>query len=244
VTKKNTTKGTAVAVTHVLMVVDMSGSMFALANDVRGGLNGYIANLKNDGNYYRMTITLFDTEFIPLVVDASLAEVPELTETNYYPRGSTALYDAIGHTLGGFQSKHGTLGKNERALVVIQTDGLENSSRDFSKDQVRKLIEDREQTDRWGFMYMGAGPSAWAEADKIGLGKFSSSTRQDSGGTRALYRGMASATRSYATGSSVGETVAVVTTTPGVVDQEATAAGKADQYAGKHRDADEEEASS
>src|SRR4051812_46903169 len=94
--------------THALMVIDMSGSMSALAQDVRGGFNEYLAALRADsGSDYRLTVTLFDHEFIPLAVDAPLADVPELTTENYRPRGNTALNDAIGRALAAFDLAHG-----------------------------------------------------------------------------------------------------------------------------------------
>jgi hypothetical protein len=209
-----------VTTTHVLMIVDMSGSMGDLAGDVRGGFNTYLDQLAADGNDYRLTVTLFDTEFIPHAVDKPLAEVERLDEHNYNPRDMTALYDAIGKTLAEFQVKHGTVLENERAMLVVQTDGHENSSKEFSKHRIRKLIDDREATGRWMSIYMGAGPSAWDEGHGLGM-SHSVGTTQDAGGTRSRWSGLASAGTAYASGASAAEAFTVAVSEPGVVDEDA-----------------------
>lgn len=207
------------ATTHVLIVVDMSGSMQPLAPDVRGGFNEYVKTLAADSDMtYRLTVTVFDTEFIPLAVDAALADVPELDGRNYHPRGMTALNDAIGKTLGEFDAKHGKVKKHERVLVVIQTDGQENSSSEFTTDQVKALIAEKDKSDRWGFIFLGAGPSAWTSGHAYGLGHSTIATTQTGAGTRSTYSGLAKASASYSRGASVGETVTVLAETEGVVD--------------------------
>jgi len=209
-------------VTHVLMVIDMSGSMQALAEDVRGGFNSYKAKLGEDADReYRLTVTLFDTEFIPVAVDTPLAEVPDLTVSNYVPRGGTALNDAIGQTLAEFDLKHGKVRKHERALVVINTDGFENSSREYSTARIRELIAEKDKSDRWGFVYLGAGPNAWAAGNAYGLGATSMATSQTSHGTRSTYDAVAVASASYSRGASIGETFSVLAETDGVADPDA-----------------------
>lgn len=216
------------AVTHMLMVLDMSGSMGDLAGDVRGGFNSYLDQLAGDGNDYRLTVTMFDTEFVSHAVDKPLAEVERLDEHNYYPRGMTALYDAIGKTLAEFQTKHGAVRKDERAMLVVQTDGHENSSREFTKGGIRKLIEDREATGRWMCVYMGAGPKAWDEGYGLGM-SHSVGTTWDAAGTQSRYRGLATASGLYAAGADAGETFTVAVSEPGVVDEDAEAQSKKDK---------------
>lgn len=205
--------------THVLMVVDMSGSMSNLAADVRGGFNEYVETLKADtGAEFRLTVTVFDTEFIPLAVDAGLADVPVLDRHNYQPRGMTALNDAIGKTLAEFDAKHGKVRKHERALMVIQTDGQENSSREFTTDQVKALIAEKDKSDRWGFVFLGSGPSAWTSGHSYGLGAQTIATTQTRAGTRSTYSGLATASVAYSAGASAGETFTALKETEGVAD--------------------------
>jgi hypothetical protein len=217
-------------VTHVLMVIDMSGSMDHLASDVRGGFNAYLDTLRRDsdemGNVYRVTVTLFHNDIVSHAIDRPLDQVDRLDEDNYTPGLMTALYDAIGRTLGGFKAKHGDLAEGERAVLVIQTDGLENSSREFSKAAIRKSIEDREATGQWTCIYMGAGPTAWAVGDSLGMGKFSLGATQSRFGTQSVYSGLGTATAAYASGATGGETFDVLRSTPGVVDEDAEAQAK------------------
>lgn len=209
-------------VTHVLMVIDMSGSMQPLAEDVRGGFNEYVATLRADtATTYRLTVTAFDTEFIPLAVDTPLDQVPALDHANYHPRGMTALNDAIGKTLAEFDAKHGKVKKHEKVLVVIQTDGAENSSREFTTDQVKALIAEKDKSDRWAFIFLGAGPSAWSVGGSYGLGHSTIATTQTRAGTRSTYSGLAMASAAYSGGASAGETFTVLAEADGVADPDA-----------------------
>lgn len=206
-------------VTHVLMVIDMSGSMGRLASDVRGGFNEYLNTLKADAAAeYRLSVTLFDHEFMPLTVDTPLADVPELDGTNYRPRGNTALNDAIGRALAEFDLKHGKVKKHERVLVVINTDGYENASREFTTAQIRDLIAEKDKSDRWSFIFLGAGPDAFAQGDSYGLGAQTIATSQTGAGTRSTYSGIAVAAAGYSRGMSGLETVESLRSAPGVAD--------------------------
>lgn len=155
--------------THVLMVIDMSGSMYDLAEDVRGGFNQYIQTLQEDSEIdYQVSVTLFNTILEPLAVAKSIREIPKLDNYNYLPQGMTALLDAVGQTITDFESRN-QLDDGERVLMVINTDGMENSSKEFSTEKIRKLIEDRKNTGNWDFLFMGAGPDAWAQGESMGV---------------------------------------------------------------------------
>lgn len=198
--------------THVLMVTDMSGSMTSLAEDVRGGFNTYVDDLRKDKDgKYRLTVTLFDNQFESLCVAAKLADVPRLTEENYRPRAMTALLDAVGKTVGEFESRVPALADGDKVLVVVQTDGQENASTEFSRDQIAKLIKDREATGRWTFMYLGAGVAAWAQAGGMG---FSAATTlraaNTSGATRSSYSGLTQASIAYSKGATAAEASGLV----------------------------------
>ena len=214
------TKEDKTPVTHVLAVIDMSGSMGPLAPDVRGGFNTYLADLKADvDTTYRLTVTVFDTTFESLAVDLPLDEVPELDERNYRPRGMTALNDAVGKTLAEFDAKHGKVKKHEKVLMAIQTDGQENSSREFTAPQVKAMIEERDASDRWAFIFLGAGPEAFSTGNAYGLGASTIATDQSGIGTRSTYSGLTTASRSFSRGATAAETFATVRDTEGVVDQ-------------------------
>jgi uncharacterized protein YegL len=158
---------------HVLFVIDSSGSMDPKATDVRGGFNSYVSTLREDTqSAYRLTAVTFDTQVKTLFTDVPLAEVPQLDSSNYRPGGNTALYDALGVSLDELTSAirqedhpYGT----DRALVIVMTDGQENSSRRFTKQQVSDGIKSREAAGNWTFVYLGADQDAWAASEGLGF---------------------------------------------------------------------------
>lgn len=196
--------------THVLLITDQSGSMAPLADDVRGGFNTYIDGLRADGGKYRLTVTLFDDQFQTLCRAADLADVPALDRSNYRPRGMTALLDAVGKTVTEFEA--GTsLADGDRVLVVVQTDGHENSSREFRREQIAAMVREREADGRWSFVFLGAGIDAWAQARDLGFDRGSTvSVAATGAGTRTSYDGLTRATRAYSKGASAVDTSAVL----------------------------------
>lgn len=207
--------------THVLFVTDKSGSMDLLAADVRGGFNSYVDTLRQDGNAYRLSVTLFDTEHTELCADAPIGEVPQMDARNYVPFGSTALLDAVGNTITRFRAAHPSLPEGDRALLVIQTDGQENSSREYSYEGVSALIQAWE-AGGWTVLYFGAGAEAWDEGARLGVSAHSILRTSRTGkSTSSGYAGLASASMAYAGGANADEVARTVRSTPGVVDPDA-----------------------
>lgn len=205
-------------ITHVLMIIDMSGSMWDLAGDVRGGYNAYLEGLAGNDIRYRVTTTVFDTEFISLNVATKLKDTPRLNSDNYFPRGSTALLDAVGKTISEFEAKT-QLAEDERVLVVVQTDGLENASREFSAERIAEMVEARERTDRWLFVYLGAGKEAWGQGHAMGFWANYNSANSVTG-TQARYAGASAMSATYAGGGSRAEAMSAAADTPGLVDED------------------------
>ncbi len=208
----------AVGKTHVLLAVDRSGSMAGLADDVRGGFNTFIDDLNGKPNRdaFRVTVLLFDHGWHTLCVAAELHEVPRLGPDNYRPAGMTALYDAVGSLIGDFE-RETTLGEGDRVLLVVQTDGHENSSREYSADRVKEMITERARTGQWSSLYLGAGPAAWDGGGAMGMR--SVNTRSDAATTRGTYAAVATASAGYAAGASDAETFDVVKRAVGVDDE-------------------------
>lgn len=198
--------------THVLMTVDDSASMNHLATDTRGGFNGYVEELRKDkDSRYRLTVAKFGERYELLAKAAKLSEVPALNEQNYRAnQGSTALLDAIGKIISDFENGT-TLRDGEKVLLVVQTDGLENSSKEFTVEQVRKMIQEREQSGRWQCIFLGAGPDAWKQGAGFGFaGDSILRTENTAAGTRSTYSGLATASAAYSKGASRGATVAAI----------------------------------
>lgn len=158
--------------TNVIFILDESGSMSSTASDVRGGFNTYIEKIKSDGNEYSLSTIKFGTTVRPLFTNQPLDQVPLLTEQNYMPLDSTALYDAIGFALSEARKYWGTdekpYGKG-RFIVIIMTDGFENASKKFLKEEIIAKIKRREAAGNWTFVYMGADQDAWSVASNLGF---------------------------------------------------------------------------
>lgn len=144
----------------IIFIMDRSGSMGGSEKDTIGGFNSFIQKeIKKDLETYVTTI-LFDHEYEVLYKRKPIHEVTELTDKEYWVRGTTALLDAIGKTIN-------TLDKeiDNKALVVIMTDGYENASSEYSKQQIKNLIENH----KWEFIYIGADIDSYGEATNFGF---------------------------------------------------------------------------
>lgn len=174
---------------HVIMVVDKSGSMMNLADDVIGGFNQFLDDLKeSDG--YKITTMLFDTTYNMLCVNASLEDAPRLNTKNYNPSGYTALYDAVGRAVDEFTKKNTTLDDDDRVVMVIQTDGLENSSMEYNEASINKMLTGKLESGKWEVIYIGAGRDTWAQAQSMGVARNSylntSGSRKSYGNTYSV----------------------------------------------------------
>lgn len=154
-------------VTHVIVILDASGSMTGSEADVIGGVNSYVNALRtNHGG--RVGISYVRFNYTPELVwnDIALADVPEMTSDLYRVRGNTALLDAVGGTVSAVVDNG-----SDRYIVITHTDGEENASREWTAEKVKTLIERHEATGRWSFSYFGADVDAWSEARRYGYGR-------------------------------------------------------------------------
>ncbi len=176
-------------------IMDMSGSMHRLTDDVIGGFNQFIADQKKlDGTGY-LTTVLFNSDVYRLYRSKEFSKVELLDHKIYKANGSTALYDAIGETLLPLLRTSNT----KKTMVIIMSDGYENASKYFSKNKVKKMIEEAKQLN-WEFVFAGANIDVNQVSDDLGIEKnrrmrFIS----DSKGTRKLYRDMSKMTSDYRT---------------------------------------------
>jgi Mg-chelatase subunit ChlD len=152
---------------HILL--DRSGSMEDCRDTAIGAFNEYVNSLRlNDRLAARISLTTFDDQSIDLVFDRRKAEtMPALTKEMFVPRGMTPLNDAIGSTAG--QMEKVKLERDEGVAFVILTDGLENASREYSRDAVRKLLERLQAEKNWLVVYLGANQDAFAEGATRGV---------------------------------------------------------------------------
>lgn len=151
----------------VNVILDKSGSMTSKLNDVIEGFNAYVNGLgKEDKVDYLFSLTLFDTLVAYRDVAIPLGSVRKLDTQTYVPGGNTALNDAIGITV---RKVEGDKPQVDKVITVIMTDGEENSSREWTHDAVKALIEQKEQEGVWTFVFLGAAPDAWIQGRSYGI---------------------------------------------------------------------------
>ena len=177
--------------TDITVVLDRSGSMASIAGDVIGGLNTFVRAQAQVEGEACFTLVQFDNEYEVVHAHVPVQDVPPLTDQTYVPRGSTALLDAIGRTIVATGARLAMMAEADRPQVVIfavQTDGLENASREFSRQRVFDMIRHQEAHYAWQFVFLAADQDAIAEGDKMGFAAASAlDYDKDSGGVRALY---------------------------------------------------------
>jgi len=151
----------------VNVILDKSGSMASKLNDVIEGFNAYLAGLGEEEKVkYWFSLTLFDTQVVHRDVALPLAQVKKLDTKSYQPGGNTALNDAIGITVRKVDAERP---KVDKIVTVIMTDGEENSSREWTHDAVKALIEQKEREGIWTFVFLGAGLDAWHQGRSYGV---------------------------------------------------------------------------
>lgn len=156
--------------TELVVILDRSGSMQRLAEDTIGGFNSLIESQRKLEGKCTVTTVLFDNKVEILYQGKNIKEVPTLTSKEYFARGSTALLDAIGITINETNSKISSMKeeKPNKVLVAITTDGLENSSNEYSYSSIKSLIEEKKKLG-WDFIFLGANIDAIGEANKFGI---------------------------------------------------------------------------
>ncbi len=158
--------------TEIVFILDRSGSMSGLEKDTIGGFNSMLKKQRGEPGDAVVSTVLFDNETEVIHDRVEIAKVPDLTEKDYYVRGCTALLDAVGgaiHHIGNIHKYARKEDVPERTLFVITTDGMENASRQYSYDKVRKMIERQKKRYNWEFIFLGANIDAAQEAKKFGI---------------------------------------------------------------------------
>lgn len=158
--------------TEVIFILDRSGSMSGLEADTIGGFNSMIAKQKKeDGEAYISTV-LFDDVSEVLYDRVPVNKIEPMNENQYYVRGCTALLDAIGGAIHHIDNVHKYIKKEDRpekTLFIITTDGMENSSRRYSYDKVKKMVEKQKKKHGWEFLFLGANIDAIEVAGRFGI---------------------------------------------------------------------------
>lgn len=144
----------------LVFVLDKSGSMWGSESDVIGGFNSLIAKEKKLHPNTIVTLVLFDTEYKVIYTRKDISEVEELTSDVYYADGCTALLDAVGTTINRLDKI-----AHDNVLFVIATDGQENSSKEYTRRDIKKMITSHD----WEFIFLGADIDSFSEASSLGI---------------------------------------------------------------------------
>lgn len=188
--------------TEIVKVVDRSGSMERVYSDTIGGLNTYVASQRKEPGECLLTVIQFDDKYEVLIVAQNIQHVREFSAgRDFIPRGSTALYDALGRAITETGARLSALDeavRPERVLFVIVTDGFENASKEYTQPQVFDMIKHQQDKYKWDFTYIGANQDSMRVGATIGIkaGK-TLDFSHTGGGTRGAFAAAANYSSSY-----------------------------------------------
>ncbi len=160
--------------TEIVYILDRSGSMSGLEADTIGGFNAMMEKQKKTGEAAYVSTVLFDDTCEVIHDRVPIEKVEKMTEKQYYVRGCTALLDAVGgaiHHIGNVHKYAREEDRPEKTIFVITTDGMENASREYSNEKIRKMVKRQQEKYGWEFIFIGANIDAYAEAQKYGIRK-------------------------------------------------------------------------
>ncbi len=158
--------------TELVFILDRSGSMGGLEEDTIGGFNSLIEKQKTEEGEALVSTVLFDGDQEVLYDRVPLQKVEKMTREQYYVRGNTALLDAIGGAIHHIGNVHKYAREEDRpgkTLFIITTDGMENSSRNYSYGRVREMVERQQEKYHWEFLFLGANIDAIGTAGRFGI---------------------------------------------------------------------------
>ena len=183
--------------TELVFILDRSGSMSGLENDTIGGFNAMIEKQKREAGEAYVSTVLFDNHREVIHDRVDIQKVEPMTREQYYVRGSTALLDAVGKSIRHIANVHKYAREEDRpekTLFIITTDGMENASREYSYERVRKMIEHEKDKYGWEFIFLGANIDAAKEAARFGIDESRAANyHADSVGTAVIYEAMSEA---------------------------------------------------
>ena len=192
--------------TELVFILDKSGSMAGLEKDTIGGFNALLDKQRKLPGEVRVTTVLFNHEYELLHDRISLEGISPMTDEDYEVGGMTALLDAVGSTIQKISNaQKGTLKEyqSDKVMFVITTDGLENSSCEYTYKKIYEMIAAK-KTAGWEFMFLGANIDAVATAKKFGVDEdFAADYHADAKGTELNYQVLSEAVSSFRTGKKI-----------------------------------------
>lgn len=156
--------------THITFLLDRSGSMNSCWPDVVGGFKQLIKDQKKEAGQCTFTLVAFDEKYEEVISHENINQVDELLKIQ--PRGYTALLDALGKSVvetGEFLSGLKEEDRPLKVLFVVQTDGAENASKEYTKEKIKQLIGQQQDQYNWKFLFLGADQNSIQDAQNLGF---------------------------------------------------------------------------
>ncbi len=160
--------------THICIVLDASGSMGAIEDDIKGSFRSLIKTQKESEGKTVLDLYQFSDDCRRLVKHVDLADIKEDLMANYRCSGCTALNDAVCTAIDTLGMELAAMREEDRpqnVVFVIITDGYENASRKHSAMDVKYRIELQSSKYSWDFQYLGANQDAFAVGETMGITK-------------------------------------------------------------------------
>lgn len=160
--------------THIAVILDRTGSMESIRDDTIGGFNTFLGEQKKAAGQATLTLVQFDSQDPYEVVHRfeKIQNVPELTRETFVPRASTPLLDALGRGINDLEHSLAEIKEEDkpmRVVMVVITDGQENASREFRRDQIQKMIQNKQEKADWQFVFLSADLAAIQDALRSGI---------------------------------------------------------------------------
>jgi len=185
--------------TEIAFILDRSGSMNCCQQDAIAGFNQFLDDQQKTEGLAKLTLILFDDEYLVAVSSIPVQEVVPLTDDTYQPRGCTALLDAIGQTIDDLGRRFAALSEKDRpeqVIVAILTDGLENASQRFTWKEIAGKIKHQTDTYKWIFLFLGANQDAIATAANLSIAANNAASYvADAAGSKASHAAFSRKTR-------------------------------------------------
>ena len=158
--------------TELVFILDRSGSMAGLEGDTIGGFNAMVEKQKKEPGTALLSAVLFSDRSEVVYDRTDIRKVELMTDRQYCVGGCTALLDAIGEAVHHIANVHKYAREEDRpgkTIFVITTDGMENASRRYTYDEVRKMVEHEREKYGWEFLFLGANMDAISAARRFGI---------------------------------------------------------------------------
>lgn len=192
--------------TEIVFLLDRSGSMGSMGTEPMDAYNAFVEEQKKVVGECMLTTILFDHEYSVLDREVPIETADKLTDGDYKPRGTTALWDSMGRSIDSTGQRFAEMDEEDRPskiIFVTLTDGLENASRDYTRSRVLEMVKVQTEQFGWSFVHLGASVESASEAYSVGLrsGNVAQYDAKKSGSLTRALRGVSANVASYRTSS-------------------------------------------